>query len=133
MSYVDDFLDLKDWAFESRDREWLYEGQGDPRKAAADLAALRAENERLTKAVEEAQAFHPRAMKLIGKKKNFVVVAEDEEYFIFVYALIRRNEKERGTWSDEDEENYADCYRKITGEPTAEECRSEMEKWSKDE
>ena len=61
-------------------------------KAEAELASMR--------------KFHPRAMKLIGKQKNFVVVAEDEPYFCTVYELIRGHEKEIGRWSSEDEQKY---------------------------
>ena len=85
----------------------------------------RARNE-LSVELYEAVKFHPRAMKLIAKRKNFVVVADDEEYFIHVYATIRKHEKEKGTWTGYDEIGYAECYRKIMGEPTEEECRAEM-------
>lgn len=50
--------------------------------------------------------FHPRAMKLIGKRKAFVVVAVDEPYFIDVYQTIRANELKSGRWTDEDERQY---------------------------
>jgi len=59
--------------------------------------------ERRPKTDEE---FHPRAMKLISKRKNFLVIAEHEPYFMKAYAMIRKNEKANGTWSDEDERNY---------------------------
>ena len=52
------------------------------------------------------EEFHPRAVKLMRKRKNFLVVAEDEPYFMQVYRLIRKNEKANGTWSDEDERIY---------------------------
>ncbi len=51
-------------------------------------------------------SFHPRAAKLIEKKKNFVVVAEDEPYFMVTYGVIRKYEREKGTWTEEDEQNY---------------------------
>lgn len=54
----------------------------------------------------EYEAFHPRAMKLIRKHKNFVVVAEDEPYFLKVYSLIRSHEKEINRWTTEDENRY---------------------------
>lgn len=54
----------------------------------------------------ELEEFHPRAMKLMRKKKNFVVVAEDEPYFIDVYKMIRSHEKEKGTWTKIDEERF---------------------------
>ena len=52
------------------------------------------------------EAFHPRAVKLMRKRKNFLVVAEDEPYFMQVYRLIRKNEKANDTWSGEDEHIY---------------------------
>jgi hypothetical protein len=51
-------------------------------------------------------AFHPRAAKLMRKRKNFVVVAEDEPYFIAVYDLIREHELARGNWDEADETLY---------------------------
>lgn len=38
------------------------------------------------------EAFHPRAVKLLRKQKNFIVIAEDEPYFAEAYSLIRKNE-----------------------------------------
>jgi Lar family restriction alleviation protein len=81
---------------------------------------LRAENERLQKlanyyeehygdsvrtggALADTLSFHPRAAKLMSKRKNFVVVAEDEPYYLRVYAMIRGNEIPEGRWSEEDE------------------------------
>lgn len=54
------------------------------------------------------EEFHPRAMKLIRKRKNFIVIAEDEPYYFSVYSLIRKNEKEKGTWTEADENIYAE-------------------------
>lgn len=56
--------------------------------------------------IADFEAFHPRAVKLMRKRKNFVVVAEDEPYFMQVYRLIRKNERAKGAWSDEDERIY---------------------------
>jgi hypothetical protein len=50
--------------------------------------------------------FHPRAMKLIGKKKPFIVIANDEPYFETAYNLIRDREKLVGRWTDKDEQEY---------------------------
>ena len=61
-------------------------------------AALAAANER--------EAFHPRAAKLAGKRKNFLVVAEDEVYFGVVYGMIRASEMSKGRWTDDDEQLY---------------------------
>lgn len=55
---------------------------------------------------EADKKFHPRAFKLIQKRKNFLVVAEDEPYFIMVYDEIRYREKENGGWTEEDERIY---------------------------
>lgn len=63
----------------------------------------------LEKAVTERQSildFHPRAAKLMRKRKNFVVVAEDERYFVQVYNSIRDSERARGRWTEEDERVY---------------------------
>ena len=40
------------------------------------------------------------------KKKNFLVVAEDEPYFEAVYCVIRSSETLKGTWTEEDERIY---------------------------
>jgi len=50
--------------------------------------------------------FHPRAAKLMFKRKDFIVIAHDEPYFIVAYEMIRQHEKEKGTWSDDDETQY---------------------------
>jgi hypothetical protein len=77
--------------------------------ALAQLAALTAANTRLEQERDEAQRvmeFHPRATKLIQKGKPFIVIAIDEPYFQAAYDLIRRQEKENGTWTDDDEISY---------------------------
>ncbi len=51
-------------------------------------------------------AFHPRALKLMQKRKNFIVIACDEPYYLRGYRMIRRHEKAAGRWSPEDEEIY---------------------------
>lgn len=50
--------------------------------------------------------FHPRAVKLLRKRKNFLVIADDEPYFTLVYSLIRSSERLAGRWTDEDEKRY---------------------------
>lgn len=50
--------------------------------------------------------FHPRAQKLIEKRKPFIVVSHDEPYFGQVYALIREHEIKKGTWTNVDEIAY---------------------------
>jgi hypothetical protein len=66
------------------------------------LVALLAENEE----TQEWEKFHPRAVKLLRKRKNFLVIAEDEPYFIEAYKLIREHEKEIGRWTERDEDIY---------------------------
>ena len=53
--------------------------------------------------IADFEDFHPRAVKLMRKRKNFLVVAEDEPYFMQVYTLIMNNEVRNGTWSEDDE------------------------------
>lgn len=53
-------------------------------------------------------AFHPRAAKLMRKRKPFVVVAIDEPYFRDVYDLIRDHEMLKGTWEIQDQNEYLD-------------------------
>jgi hypothetical protein len=53
--------------------------------------------------------FHPRAWKLMSKKKNFIVIADDEPYFMKAYAWIRVNELSRGTWTTIDEDHYQEA------------------------
>lgn len=60
-----------------------------------------------------AKAFHPRAMKLIGKKKPFIVIAEDEPYFLRAYGLIRYHEWKKGTWSEVDEAWYQELRNRL--------------------
>jgi len=55
------------------------------------------------------EAFHPRAMKLIKKEKPFIVVAEDEPYFLEVYKMIRTHEKLTNRWTEKDEVAFQDA------------------------
>jgi hypothetical protein len=57
--------------------------------------------------VKALMEFHPRAAKLMKKRKNFLVVACDEPYFPQVYKIIRSREIEIGRWTKEDEEKYS--------------------------
>lgn len=52
------------------------------------------------------ESFHPRAMKLMRKRKHFIVVACDEPYFMDVYSLIADEETKKGTWTPEDEAKW---------------------------
>lgn len=59
--------------------------------------------------ITEFERFHPRAVKLLRKRKQFVVVACDEPYFMKVYSLIRVYEMHKGSWSEVDERVYRDA------------------------
>ena len=52
------------------------------------------------------EKFHPRAVKLLRKRKAFVVVAEDEVYFPAVYAMIREDEISKERWTMDDQWEY---------------------------
>lgn len=56
--------------------------------------------------IREFESFHPRAVKLIQKRKGFIVIAEDEPYFLVAYGMIRQHEQSKRTWSAEDERIY---------------------------
>jgi len=71
--------------------------------------ALRAQENRinfLETEIKSFDSFHPRAMKLMRKRKNFLVIAEDEPYFLDVYREIRKHEQKSGRWTEEDEIYY---------------------------
>lgn len=69
------------------------------------------EIERLRAALD----FHPRAAKLMNKRKSFIVVADDEPYFHEVYSLIREHEIQKGTWTNEDQQIYEDATNALKG------------------
>jgi len=52
------------------------------------------------------EKFHPRAIKLLRKRRNFVVVASDEDYFMQVYDIIRDEQKAADIWTAKDEKYY---------------------------
>ncbi len=54
-----------------------------------------------------------RAGKLLIKKKPFIVVANDEPYFMGVYETIRENERFKGTWTSEDEDAFLTAMKEI--------------------
>jgi hypothetical protein len=54
-------------------------------------------------ALRDMGQFHPRALKLIQKRKNFIVISQDEPYYLACYAKIRDQEKNQGTWTEQDE------------------------------
>jgi hypothetical protein len=66
-----------------------------------------------SKEIVDIVAFHPRAWRLMVARKNFVVVAEDEPYFTWVYEMIAYNERGKGTWSEEDERLYQEAMRRV--------------------
>ena len=45
-----------------------------------------------------------RAGKLLRKGKQFIVIADDEPYYLAAYDLICAHESRKGTWTDEDDE-----------------------------
>jgi hypothetical protein len=73
------------------------------RDTAEDLA------EKLRKHAKTEEDFHPRAVKLLRKRKPFLVVANDEPYYRQVYDLIRDNEMLRGEWTTSDQWRYEDA------------------------
>lgn len=63
-------------------------------------------------AYQNACKFHPRAMKLIEKRKNFIVIAEDEPYFRMAFDFIRAYELIKGRWLEEDELYYQEAIKR---------------------
>lgn len=59
--------------------------------------------------LEQDVGFHPRAAKLMSKRKTFVVIAVDEPYFKQAFDLIRAREIEVGRWSASDEQAYQEA------------------------
>lgn len=47
-----------------------------------------------------------RLRRLLSGDKPFIVVVNDEPYFLEVYSLIRENERIKGTWTPECEDAY---------------------------
>jgi 16S rRNA G966 N2-methylase RsmD len=80
-------------------RELFFDKQDQLLKALQKAISLQEELDNLEK-------FHSRAMKLLKKRKKFIVIAFDEPYFIEAYSLISEYEKSKGTWTDEDERIY---------------------------
>ena len=50
-----------------------------------------------------------RAGKLLLKHKPFIVVACDEPYYLDVYRTIRKHEKAKSRWMDEDERCFQEA------------------------
>jgi len=80
-------------------RELFFDKQDQLLKALQKAISLQEELDNLEK-------FHPRAMKLMRKQKNFIVIAYDEPYFEMAYHEIKFAELLKGTWTDEDERIY---------------------------
>jgi hypothetical protein len=60
---------------------------------------------------------YPRVAKLIRAKKNFIIIAEHEPYFVDAYGMIRQQERMQGTWTAEDENLFRQAIsRKVEGE-----------------
>ena len=74
-----------------------------------EYAAQVAELQTALREANEDAAFHPRAAKLMRKRKNFIVIACDESYFMEAYDLIRDFEMQKGTWTIEDQWHYDDA------------------------
>lgn len=60
--------------------------------------------------LEGAIRFHPRAAKLMAKRKGFLVVACDEPYYCGVYSVIREHEIKNGRWTLEDEKIFSEVW-----------------------
>lgn len=67
---------------------------------------LRMEENSASTQLRQLASFHPRAMKLMNKRKAFLVVANDEPYYREVYELIRNEETRVGRWDLDDEAKY---------------------------
>lgn len=57
-----------------------------------------------------------RAWKLMLEGKNFLVISENEEYFMNVYYVIKSFEERKKTWTAEDEEKMQKSKLKWLGE-----------------
>jgi len=64
----------------------------------------------------ELEKVHPRAIKLLRKQKPFIVIAEDEPYYLKAYGMIRENEQAKGTWTPEDEACFGEAFKKRSGQ-----------------
>lgn len=69
-------------------------------------------------AAEATLDFHPRAAKLMQKRKKFIVIAEDEPYYTNVYGVIRDREIHFNRWTDEDEKLYRAALKAVTHDST---------------
>lgn len=83
----------------------------------SDMADDAAQSYTTIKEFRDVFEFHPRAAKLMRKRKNFLAVAIDEPYFSDVYGMIRENEKQKGTWTGEDEQLWRDALYRVGVDP----------------
>lgn len=51
-------------------------------------------------------SINARALKLMDEHKDFIVISEDEPYYLEVYDRIREIETLKGSWSATDEREY---------------------------
>jgi hypothetical protein len=58
---------------------------------------------------EPEKAMSPRLQKVLASGKKFLIVTETEPYYIYVYGLIREQERKQGSWTWEDEEAYVEA------------------------
>ena len=56
------------------------------------------------------ETFHPRAVKLLRREQNFLVVADDEMYFEDVYRMIRTDQINKGKWTKKDERKFQEYF-----------------------
>ena len=54
-------------------------------------------------------ALNPRLNKVLASGKQFLIVTETEPYYLDVYRMIRQQERDQGTWTEEDEERFVDA------------------------
>ena len=61
----------------------------------------------LTRLEERIFQVHPRVWKLVDKCCDFLVIGEHEPYYLPAYAMIREQEMQQGTWTEDDRIAYA--------------------------
>ena len=78
------------------------------RSQIGDLAAKLSDTEvdlNDAKAALAALDLHP-CRKLLDEKRDFIMITQDEPYYIDAYRLVRQNEMRRGGWTPEDEKTF---------------------------
>lgn len=61
---------------------------------------------------EDCEYRNRRANKLLESGICFITIAEGEPYFNQLYKLIRKGEKKKGKWTQEDERKYLQLFKK---------------------